>query len=254
MSNEEKRKPAQRLFGGHRNDVFRTNGFVKIVWKDGFSRRDQIREGVLLENFVATHTDIKARMLVDKSKPVQEEDGKLVSYFHFVDGEIRYPWSLDEIISAAKLLTKLHSALPKDGPLRTQRTVLSRQLHLDFARGNVLFRPGTSNAIGVIDFENTSTGPVEQELGRTLSFILVDTPVIPRSTRNLFRIKSEANYRSLIGSGMTMKERTDALLTNYGLPYRRDGVLGWSAKYLQNEDYGTLNSTRDEAMQFLSSR
>ena len=74
------------------------------------------------------------------------------------------------------------------------------------------------------------------------------------STRNLFRIKSEANYRSLIGSGMTMKERTDALLTNYGLPYRRDGVLGCSEKYLQNEDYGTLNTTRDEAMQFLSSR
>ena len=57
-----------RLFGGHRNKVFRIDGKVKIVWKEGYKRQKQIREGVLIENFVAVHADIKSRMLVDKSQ------------------------------------------------------------------------------------------------------------------------------------------------------------------------------------------
>src|SRR3990167_8380571 len=126
-----------RLFGGHRNSVYKTNGFVKVVWKDGFKRQKQIREGVLLENFVAVHTDIKSRMLVDKSKPFQEENGELVTYFHYTEGEIFYPWNLEEIESAARLLGRLHSAI---NALTHQR--INYLLHLDFARGNVLFQPG----------------------------------------------------------------------------------------------------------------
>lgn len=221
-----------RLQGGHRNDVFKTNGFVKIIWKDGFSRREQIREGVLLENFVATHTDIKARMLVDKSKPTQEENGKLVTYFYYVGGEIRYPWNLDEIASAARLLIRLHSSM---NAATRHASLATRQLHLDFARGNVLFQPGSGDAIGVIDFETTGVALVEQELGRTLSFLLVDTPL------------------SLGPYPLALAQRSDALLTNYELPYKREAVLKWTEKYLQNEDYGTLNPARDEAMHFLLS-
>src|SRR3990167_10852974 len=112
----------KQLFGGHRNKVYKTKGFVKVVWKDGFKRQKQIRKGVLVENFVAVHTDIKSRMLVDKSKPVEEENGELVTYFNYAQGEIRYPWNLEEIESAAKLLVKFHSCL-EDGPLQ-ERTVL----------------------------------------------------------------------------------------------------------------------------------
>ena len=68
------------------------------------SGKNRSREGVLLENFVAVHADIKSRMLVDKSKPVEEEDGGLVTYFHYAEGEIRYPWNLEEISSAANSL------------------------------------------------------------------------------------------------------------------------------------------------------
>ena len=66
-----------------KNKVFGLMGKVKIVWKDGFKRQKQIREGVLIENFVAVHADIKSRMLVDKAKPVEEEEGELVTYFHY---------------------------------------------------------------------------------------------------------------------------------------------------------------------------
>jgi len=221
-----------RLFGGHRNKVYKTNGFVKVVWKDGFRRQNQIREGVSLENFVATHTDIKARMLVDKSKPVEEEDGRLVTYFHYAEGEIRYPWNLDEIASAAKLLTRLHQHLKAWPPPREPGLI--RQLHLDFARGNVLFQPGSSNAIGVIDFETTAIGPVEQDLGRSLSFILVDTPCEVYET-------SQDKFRKL-------ERRTESFLTNYGLPYRKEDVVKWTKKYLEIEDYGNLNEVRDRVL------
>lgn len=223
-----------RLFGGHRNQVFRIDGKVKIVWRDGLVRRAQIREGVLLENFVAVHTDIKARMLVDKSKPVQEEDWKLVTYFHYVDGEIRYPWNLDEIASAAKLLTRLHQ---KVGPWNSSRSDLSKRLHLDFARGNVLFEPETSTAIGVIDFETTAMGPIGRELGRTLSLLLVDTPLeVPGTSWKFPEL---------------LRERSEALLTNYGSPYRTDEVFRWATRYLKGEDYGNLNAVRDKAIEFL---
>ena len=225
----------KQLFGGHRNKVYKTNGFVKVVWKDGFKRQKQIREGVLLENFVAVHADIKSRMLVDKSKPVEEEDGGLVTYFHYAEGEIRYPWNLEEISSAAKLLTKFHSCL-EDGPL-PERTVLSRQLHLDFARGNVLFQLGSSNAIGVIDFETTGIGPVEQELGRSLSFILVDTPCeVYETSRDKFR---------------KLERRAESFLTNYSLPFRKDKVINWTLRYLTGEDYGDLNFIRNQAVLWL---
>jgi len=222
-----------QLYGGHRNKVFRTDGMVKIVWKDGFKRKKQIREGVLLENFVAAHTDIKARLLIDKSKPIQEQDGKLVTYFHYVKGEIRYPWNLAEIASSAKLLGKLHGYLkawPSAG-----RPGLITQLHLDFARGNILFQPGTPNAIAVIDFETTAAGPVEQELGRTLSFILVDTP-LPSS---LFLLPS------------SFASRRDALLTNYPLTFRKDKVINWTLRYLTDEDYGDLNFIKNQAVSWL---
>jgi hypothetical protein len=230
------KKQLIRLFGGHRNKVFLTDGRVKIVWKDGFKRQKQIREGVLIENFVAVHTEIKSRMLVDKSKPVEEENGELVTYFNYVQGEIRYPWDLEEIASAAKLLSRLHFVINASTHQR-----INNQLHLDFARGNVLFQPGTSDAIGVIDFETTAKGPVEQELGRSLSFILVDAPL---------QGSHPCNYKDAI---LQFGDRLESFLTNYALPYRKEDVIKWTKKYLSGDDFGSLNSVRDVAIQFINS-
>lgn len=234
-----------RLFGGHRNKVFRIDGKVKIVWKDGFKRRKQIREGVLLENFVAAHTDIKSRMLVDKSKPVQEEGGKLVTYFHYAAGEIRYPWNLEEIAFAAKLLGKLHLAI-NPSLLLTPYSLL----HLDFARGNVLFQPGSAAAIGVIDFETTAVGPVEQELGRSLSFILVDSPI-----NSVFPARHRLSPKAIAGGSIQYSvfiSRWNTFLTNYGHPYRKEDVIKWTKKYLTADDYGDLNHIRDAVIQWLN--
>lgn len=251
----------KRLFGGHRNLVYKTNGFVKVIWQNGYKRLKQIREGVLLENFVAAHTDIKARLLVDKSKPVQEEDGKLVTYFHYAAGEIRYPWNLVEIASAAELLAKLHLVMNPKLSNHISHTPYSLlhtpyTLHLDFARGNILFQPETPSAVGVIDFETTALGPVEQELGRTISFLLIDSPTYPslRGVTTLGRDDvaiPERSPRSLRSLAMTFKQRFNTFLTNYSLPFRKDKVINWTLRYLTHEDYGDLNLIRNQAVSWL---
>lgn len=50
----------------------------------------------------------------------------------------------------------------------------SQTLHMDFVRGNILFKPGTPDISGIIDFEKTSHGPKIFDLARTLAFLLVD--------------------------------------------------------------------------------
>lgn len=234
-----------RLYGGYRNQIFRVGDKIKIIWQDGLSRKEKIRDAVLLENFVATHADIKSRLLVDKSKPVQIEKGKLITYFYSVKGEIRYPWNLSEIASAAKLLGRLHVCLNsdlKDSP-RQARTVLMKRrlmnLHLDFARNNVLFKPDASIAIGVIDFETADRGPLEQDLGRTLSFILID---------------SSLSDLSLVSCNLLLAQRFTSFLTNYLLPYKKDQVLFWTKKYLIEDNYGTLNNFRDQILKIIFAR
>lgn len=231
----------KQLYGGYRNQIFQVGDKIKIIWKDGYSQKEKIKNAVLLENFIAAHTDIKSRLLVNKSKPVQIEKGGLVTYFYPAAGETRYPWNLSEIASAAKLMAKLHLALNpqlsvacKDTPY-PGRSILMKQgffLHLDFARNNVLFAPNTPSAIGVIDFETADKGPLEQDLGRTLSFILVDSPV----------------ELSLRGPSARGNLAVTSFLTNYPLPYKKDQALFWTKKYLKEDDYGSLNPIRDNIL------
>ena len=47
-------------------------------------------------------------------------------------------------------------------------------LHMDFVRGNVLFQSDPVQLTGILDFEKAAWGPVEFDIARTLSFLLVD--------------------------------------------------------------------------------
>lgn len=51
-------------------------------------------------------------------------------------------------------------------------------LHMDFVRGNILFKTNPTNETpeisGIIDFEKASNGPVVFDIARTLAFLLVD--------------------------------------------------------------------------------
>lgn len=55
---------------------------------------------------------------------------------------------------------------------RKLRQLPAQQLHMDFVRGNVLFK-GTE-VTGILDFEKTAQGPIFFDVARTLAFLLVD--------------------------------------------------------------------------------
>lgn len=74
------------------------------------------------------------------------------------------------------VLQKLHKLLALD-------TSSEQLLHMDFVRGNLLFKPATQNSSltegkvelsGIIDFEKVARGPVVFDVARTLAFLLVD--------------------------------------------------------------------------------
>lgn len=87
------------------------------------------------------------------------------------------------------LMTKLHLGLRHDTISHLEQTLQlhlglpSQALHMDFVRGNVLFREaanqqqyaiGSVELSGVLDFEKASCGPVVFDIARTLAFLLVD--------------------------------------------------------------------------------
>lgn len=40
-------------------------------------------------------------------------------------------------------------------------------------------------------------------------------------------------------------------MTNYTLPYRKEDVEEWTLKFLENEEYGSLNKIRDKTVSWL---
>lgn len=241
------------LHGGHRNLVVREIGGsrVKTYWRESSARWMAIIKGVLLEHTLSSKLGIAGRKLVDEKKPVSiSKDGLYTTIWEYTPGDIRYPWNRDEIASGSRLLSKLHAALRQVsfGIIQTDPSSDKQWLHGDAARGNMLFND--LEAIAVIDYEEAGIGDFKQDLGRTLSLMLVDTKNKEGKDPN-----SRDEYEGLVFS---FKERASALLDNY----RKDGgeplssedkniVSRYAAAYLMHQDYGGLNVVRSMAFDWL---
>lgn len=88
-------------------------------------------------------------------------------------------------------------------------------LHMDFVRGNILFRPRTPGnqyghggveISGIIDFEKTAYGPAVFDIARTLAFLLIDT-----------KYKSEAEVRRYFLHSGYQKHGGGDLVTHYDI-------------------------------------
>lgn len=237
----------EELYGGHRNLVVkeRSSQSLIIYWQPSERRWDHILRGLLLEDCVARQFALPGRVLADPDQLVEiSEQGFYRTRMQAVSAQCRYPWSLAEIASAARLLNRLHGVLRQImfgqemvGPARGEQW-----LHLDFARGNVLFEPHTTEAKAVIDYETAAVGPREQELGRTASYLLVDVSSAELS-------KLIPHQEQLLRCGFA--QRLDVWLSHYGAPFNEEQVLLWTASYLLVQDYGSLNPIRDLASSWL---
>lgn len=76
------------------------------------------------------------------------------------------------------LRSKLHLQPPILTPqldlIRSHKNDAGQPLHMDFVRGNILFKPNSAEITGIIDFEKVAWGPVVFDIARTLAFLLVD--------------------------------------------------------------------------------
>jgi hypothetical protein len=237
----------EELYGGHRNLVVkeRHSQSLLIYWQASEHRWEQILRALLLEDCVARQFALPGRVLADPDQPVEiSEQGFYRTRMQAVPAEYRYPWSLAEIASAARLLGDLHAVLRQitfdsqaAGPATGEQW-----LHLDFARGNVLFEPHTTEAKAVIDYETATVGPREQELGRTASYLLVDASLADQNEL--------IPHRDQLLRG-SFAQRLDAWLSHYPAPFNKQQVLLWTASYLLVQDYGSLNAIRDLASSWL---
>jgi len=94
-------------------------------------------------------------------------------------------------ISPGKVFPRLQKLLAYCDTLPDQQA-----LHLDFVRGNLLFRPAQKNDLfavgdialsGILDFEKTAFGPPIVDVARTLAFLLVDCKFkTPEKVRKYF--------------------------------------------------------------------
>lgn len=108
----------------------------------------------------------------------------------------------------------------------------TQSLHMDFVRGNVLFRPGTPDICGIIDFEKTASGPRIFDLARTLAFLLVDCKYKePYKIKKYFIASGYVKYGGQQLSGQEL--RLLAVLTRFYL-------LHDFYKFLKHNPYETL--------------
>ncbi|MFC1790464.1 adenylyltransferase/cytidyltransferase family protein [Patescibacteria group bacterium] len=84
---------------------------------------------------------------------------------NYLPGQTSLKWSGAHLQTAGQMLARLHNTFRK----RDGNTLI----HLDFARGNVLFDK-EARVIGILDFEESVWGKVEKDLGCSLSFLVVD--------------------------------------------------------------------------------
>ncbi len=104
----------EELYGGHRNLVVkeRHSQSIIIYWQASENRWDQILRALLLEDCVARKFALPGRVLADSDQPVEiSEQGFYRTRMQAVPAQYRYPWSLAEIASAARLLGYLHAVL-----------------------------------------------------------------------------------------------------------------------------------------------
>jgi hypothetical protein len=245
------------LYGGHRNLILLENNTpnIQIVWRSHETRWPIIIRSVLTEHIVSSNHAIPGRQLQNPLLPIEiNEHGHVITKLRYVPGEQRYPWNVDEIQSAAFLLKKLHTALRHVTFDSHQRTIIQegdhQWIHGDYGRANTLFTINSRNAESVIDYENLQFSTREQDIGRTMSLLLVDTQ-LSSSTGDSYVPYAES--QELMHEFM---ERTAALVDTYPTDTEIDyrSIFSYARAYLTTEDYGTLNHMAIFARDFVDEK
>lgn len=240
-----------QLHGGYNNLVLKEkdgDGLV-IYWRETQKRFKDIIRSVLLEDTMTRTFTIPGRTLKDPNVPVAiTASGLFSTEMTYAHGERRYPWNEYELKTAAQMLGRLHEAFRHVTFDKNERDVASpdnQLIHGDFARSNILFKEGSADVSGVIDFERVDMGPIEQDLGKSLSLILVDSQIPTHDGVAKPEIGDDAKASDVFS------QRLSLWFDNYPSEFNRHEAASWAAIYLETDDYGDLNHVRDMSVRWL---
>lgn len=245
VENEVDLEKFTRLWGGYSNYVVKPNGTnqVWVYWREEHRWQDILRD-VVLESTISAKFGISGRTLLDKSKPLEIVKGRLVSKLNYVIGDVVYPWEDPQIIIAAQTQSRLNKVLrtvsfdPNQSKPSSPRYQL---IHADFNRANVLFRG--KNKPAVIDYERASYGSLERDMGKTLSYILIDTQIAKE--------KPDTRGKNIRQLEERFEARKNLYFASYDDHFDRQEVVINAINFLRYDDYGSLNYVRDFALNWL---
>lgn len=214
----------QRLYGGIRNAVFvvETKGgrYVLTIYKPSLTARDRVERSLLIYRYLKPRgfpvpevMPTKENRLYLRRKLLGTE--RFVSCHRFIGGRRFFPYGKGQIVAAARMQAKLHTELA-DFPEKEILLPLGEEgkktgLHMDFARGNVLFSEGGEDVCAVLDFEEAAWGAPVFDIAKSLAIISKDNRELSyEEIRNCYL----ENYQA-VGGEISGRGRLDDLVGKY---------------------------------------
>jgi len=173
------------LYGGLRNAVFyvkTSDGeYTLTIHKPDPTDEERVRKAISIMSFLVQH-DFPVPQVVrtqDGREYFSEEilgAKRVVSLHHFIRGRKVFPYGKNHLWEAGRMLSRLHETLhafPEKDFLQDisagqefsgEKTVL----HLDFARGNILFDRG-GKITAILDFEDAALGFPVVDISKSLA-------------------------------------------------------------------------------------
>ncbi|MFW6143388.1 MAG: phosphotransferase enzyme family protein [Patescibacteria group bacterium] len=196
---QQKNPSFYRLYGGMRNAVVlakfsEQEMFVLTIYKPSPTARQRVRRSLGVSKFLCKKDFLVPCFLETKhNKDFLELEllgvKRYISFHRFRGGRKIFPYGLEQIVPAGKFLSQLHKALrefPSKELLRPfpEEEINGDQeftvLHMDYARGNILFDLDGTEVVGVLDFEEATWGPPVADIGKSLAISTKDNKDLSR--------------------------------------------------------------------------
>jgi len=185
---EGKNFTCHRLYGGIRNAVmllkFPKEKYVLTVYKIALDDEERALRNFSIYEFLQTSS-------IPVPEVIKTQDGALltketilgakrvVTMHRFLGGRKFFPYGKEQISAAASMLAQIHTELENFPERKILRHLEGNKLggtqtglHMDFARGNVLFDQEGRKVCAVLDFEEAAWGCPISDIAKSLAIIL----------------------------------------------------------------------------------
>lgn len=182
------------LYGGIRNAVFLVKlpreKFVLTIYKPDPEVEQRVKRSLEIFSFLHSRGFPVPEMMRTKDGGLYTSKDVLgarrfVSLHHYIYGRRIFPYREEQIFGVGKVMSRLHHTL-REFPNREHPAEISAikdlvldkalgtVLHMDLARGNVLFDETGEKITAVLDFEQATWGPPVVDVAKSLAIISKD--------------------------------------------------------------------------------